>query len=48
MTHGSVAKAVRLSKEKHPEQFCPVPNCLWRTKGDYTPCPKHTAKEIKQ
>ncbi len=44
-THGSVAKAVRLDKEAHPERYCPVRNCLWRVltrDGQYDrPCRKH-------
>jgi len=43
-THDSIAKVVRLRKEKHPEDYCKNPKCLWRTKdtpfeGGY--CPKH-------
>ncbi len=44
MTRGSVAASVRKSKEAHPDKFCPVPTCLWRT-GDGSKCPKH--KEAK-
>lgn len=40
VSHGSVAKAVRLRKEKHPEQYCAVKECLWRIKGTVL-CPKH-------
>jgi hypothetical protein len=39
MSHGSAAKAAREAKERHPEQFCPVGRCLWRTGGGR--CPKH-------
>ncbi len=42
MTRNQVAASVRKSKEAHPEKFCPVPNCLWRT-GDGSKCPKHKA-----
>lgn len=42
-THGSVAAAVRKSKEKNPEKFCPYPRCLWRT-GDGSYCPRHGGK----
>jgi len=40
MTRGGVAASVRKSKEAHPERFCPVKDCLWRT-GDGSRCPKH-------
>lgn len=40
MTHGSVAKSVRLRKERHPEQYCAFKDCLWRLKRG-TVCPKH-------
>lgn len=36
MTHGSVAKRVRLHKELHPELYCRNVRCLHRT-----PCPRH-------
>jgi hypothetical protein len=39
MTHGSVAKKVRLSKEAHPERFCSAKGCLWRVSSGK--CPKH-------
>jgi hypothetical protein len=43
-------------KRKHPERFCPVPRCLWRTAkldhatqsysgGGY--CPRHARNEPK-
>ncbi len=38
----STAAKVAQAKEKRPEQFCPVPRCLWRTGGGY--CPRHWAK----
>ncbi len=41
VSHGSVVKKVRERKEKHPEQYCAVKECLWRIKGG-TMCPKHT------
>jgi hypothetical protein len=40
-THGSAAKAAREQKERHPELYCPVDRCLWRTGGGR--CPKHPA-----
>lgn len=40
-THGSAAKSARQRKEAHPELYCPVGRCLWRTGGDR--CPKHPA-----
>ena len=30
MNHNRVAASVRQAKEKNPEKFCPVANCLWR------------------
>lgn len=46
MAYGSVAAKVRQSKERHPEHFCPVRNCLWRTMvanhatGEIKPAPR--------
>lgn len=40
MTHGSVAKSVRLNKEKYPERYCANPTCLWNISSG-NPCPKH-------
>lgn len=41
----NVATAVRRSKERHPEHYCPNPRCLWRVvngqTGEVKPCPKH-------
>ena len=39
----SVAKAVRLSKERSPDRYCFCNGCLWNiaTSG---PCPKHSVK----
>ena len=35
-------QAVRERKELHPELFCPVPRCLWRTGGkNGSPCRNH-------
>lgn len=42
ITHGSVAKKVRLNKEAHPELYCPVGRCMWRTGGGR--CPKHVSQ----
>ena len=39
MTHGSVAKKVRLARKRNPRTFCP--RCFWRTNGNFTPCPRH-------
>ncbi len=47
---------VAIDKEKHPERFCPVKRCLWKTArldhatqtysgGGY--CPRHTQNEPK-
>lgn len=35
----NVAANVRKDKDKHPENYCPEPRCLWRTGGGY--CPRH-------
>jgi hypothetical protein len=41
-SRGAVAAKVRAAKEAHPELFCAVPRCLWRTGGAHgTPCRKH-------
>lgn len=45
MTHGSVAKKVRLEKEAHPERFCSRRECLWRIiswDGTSRPCRNHS------
>ena len=39
--HAAVARSVRLAKAKHPERYCIVPKCLWRT-----PCPKHCKPSV--
>jgi hypothetical protein len=41
-SHGQVAASVRANKEKHPENYCSNPKCLWRTSSG--PCPKHGKK----
>jgi hypothetical protein len=33
------AMRVRQDKEKHPEKYCSVKDCLWKTPQRY--CPKH-------
>jgi len=35
-----VAAQVAAEKQEHPERFCPVKKCLWRT-GDGSRCPRH-------
>ena len=30
-THNQVAKSVREDKEAHPERYCAVKSCLWKT-----------------
>lgn len=41
-THGSAAKMVRENKEAHPENYCRVARCLWRTGGPTgSPCRNH-------
>ena len=42
----SVAAQVANSKRNHPEQFCPVELCLWRTGGGR--CPRHPALIVQQ
>lgn len=39
----NIAQRVREQKEQHPENFCPVSRCLWRTntREGYRPCEKH-------
>jgi hypothetical protein len=44
MTRGQVAKTVAANKAAHPEKYCPVKNCLWRT-GNSQTCPRHTAAQ---
>lgn len=43
MSQATVAAKVRAHKEKHPEQYCPVPDCLWRFR-DGQPCTRHGVK----
>jgi hypothetical protein len=45
-SHGSVAKSVRLFKERRPDRFCADPKCLWMTQGGAKPCPKHPVKPV--
>lgn len=33
-------RQLRLDKEQHPERYCRIPSCLWRT--DETYCARHT------
>lgn len=44
-SHGSVAKSVRLRKERTPEYYCPEKDCLFRTYNGqtdtFTPCQRH-------
>jgi hypothetical protein len=42
----SVASAVARAKERHPEQYCPAPRCLWHTGGG--PCPRHVRQSAVQ
>jgi hypothetical protein len=39
-SYRSVAANVAQHKENHPELYCPVRRCLWRT-GDGSNCPRH-------
>ncbi len=38
----NIQAKVALDKERHPERYCPVRRCLWRT-GDGSHCPRHGA-----
>lgn len=38
-----IAAKVAKDKEQHPQKFCPVQRCLWRT-PDGTLCPRHALK----
>lgn len=38
-SYGQVAAQVAKHKQEHPERYCPVKNCLWRSGGKL--CPKH-------
>lgn len=29
--YGNVAAKVAEEKQKHPDRYCPVPRCLWKT-----------------
>ena len=47
---GRFATAAKVAREKetHPERFCPVRGCLWRTShahGPDTPCLKHPEQQ---
>jgi hypothetical protein len=44
VSRGSVAASVVRSKEQHPEHFCPVKRCLWRTGGGH--CPRHAPRQL--
>lgn len=40
----NTAAKVRQDKEAHPEKYCRVPRCLWRTGWAFgSPCRKHPA-----
>lgn len=44
----STASKVREEKERHPERFCDVPRCLYRTlhrDNTWSECPKHIHRE---
>lgn len=49
-SHGQIAAEVRRNKERTPQDYCAVPECLWRTRiaapEDWPPiyCPKHRRK----
>lgn len=53
MNHSQIAQTVRRGKEAHPEYYCPVPSCLWRTAGrvngefklNVKPCRNHPNKQ---
>lgn len=46
MTHGSVAKKVRERKERHPEKYCRVKNCLWRVPAGEFLCERCALKLV--
>lgn len=35
----NIQAKVAQDKENHPDYFCPIGRCLWRTGGGY--CPRH-------
>lgn len=39
MSIPTVQIKVALRKQEHPEEYCPVKKCLWRTGGGR--CPRH-------
>jgi len=43
-SYRAVAAKVAESKRLHPDQFCPVDRCLWRTGGGR--CPRHPAPAL--
>lgn len=42
-----IAARVAQDKREHPEKFCPIDRCLWRT-GDGSRCPRHPAPVIAE
>lgn len=44
MNRNQVAKKVRLEKEAHPERYCIVKCCLWRTRDLF--CPRHRSSNV--
>lgn len=40
-SYRATAAAIAEQKRRHPEKFCPVDRCLWRTGGGR--CPRHPA-----
>jgi len=38
----SIQATVGQHKRQHPEQYCPVRDCLWKTNGGL--CPRHISK----
>jgi len=47
MNRGQVAAKVAANKAKHPEDYCPTPNCLWNTKRiGGGPCPRHGGAKL--
>ena len=42
-SRSAIAAQVAQNKAEHPDKFCPVKRCLWRT-GNGEKCPRHRPK----
>ena len=50
MSRFTTAAKVAKDKAAHPERYCDVKGCLWRTvhvDGRVTPCKKHPPKSVQ-